>query len=148
DAADLAHEPLEEHRVADLVDLLGGQEVLLLLQRRRVDVGREVVGHRVLAPEEQGVVEQRGLALELAEVLAPLARVLGEVELGRTPVAALPARVEVVVGDGVGGESGGGGGWRDGGHGCSCSAGGTFSIDNERYLDSGHSVNYDDAHGD
>jgi hypothetical protein len=71
--------------VAGLVDLLGGQEVLLLLARGRVDVRREVVGDRVLAPEEQAVVPDRGGPLELAEVLAPLARVLGEVELGGRP---------------------------------------------------------------
>ena len=52
-------------------------------QRRGVDVGGEVVRDGVLAPEEQAVVPQRRLALELGEVLAPLARVLGEVELGR-----------------------------------------------------------------
>ena len=102
DPADLLHEALEEDRVAGLVDLLGGEEVLLLLQRRGVDVGGEVVGDGVLAPEEQAVVPQRGLALELGELLAPLARVLGEVELRRAPVAALPARVEVLVGDRVG----------------------------------------------
>ena len=105
DAADLLHEALEEDRVAGLVDLLGGEEVLLLLQRRGVDVGGEVVGDRVLAPEEQAVVPQRRLALELGEVLAPLARVLGEVELGGRPVAALPARVQVLVGDRVGGQA-------------------------------------------
>ena len=88
--------------MARLVDLLGGEEVLLLLQRRGVDVGGEVVGDGVLAPEEQAVVPQRRLALELGEVLAPLARVLGEVELRRAPVAALPARVQVLVGDRVG----------------------------------------------
>ena len=66
DAADLLHEALEEDRVAGLVDLLGGQEVLLLLQRGSVDVGGEVVGDRVLAPEEQAVVPHRRLALELA----------------------------------------------------------------------------------
>ncbi len=77
------------------------EEVLLLLQRRRVDVGGEVVRDRVLAPEEQRVVPQRRRALELGEVLAPLARVLGEVELGRLPVAALPARIQILVGDRV-----------------------------------------------
>ena len=103
EAADLVHEALEEDRVARLVDLLCREEVLLLLQRRRVDVGREVVGDRVLAPEEQGVVPQRGLALEVRQLLAPLARVLGEVETHRAPVALLPARVEILVGDQVGG---------------------------------------------
>src|ERR1019366_3290060 len=93
DPADLLHEALEEDGVARLVDLLGGQEVLLLLAWRGVDVRREVVGDRVLPPEEQAVVPQRRLALELGEVLAPLARILGEVQLGRTPVAALPARI-------------------------------------------------------
>ncbi len=101
DAAHLLHEALEEHRVARLVDLLGGEEVLLLLARRRVDVRGQVVRDRVLAPEEQAVVPQRRLALELREVLAPLARVLGEVQLRRLPVAALPARVQVLVGDRV-----------------------------------------------
>ncbi len=101
DPADLLHEALEEDRVARLVDLLGRQEVLLLLARGGVDVGGEVVGDGVLAPEEQAVVPYGGLSLEVREVLAPLARVLGEVELGRLPVAALPARVQVLVGDRV-----------------------------------------------
>jgi hypothetical protein len=105
DAADLLHEALEEDGVTRLVDLLGGEEVLLLLARGGVDVGGEVVGDGVLAPEEQAVVPQRGGALELGEVLAPLARVLGEVELRRRPVAALPARVQVLVGDRVGGQA-------------------------------------------
>ena len=91
DPADLLHEALEEDGVAGLVDLLGGEEVLLLLARRGVDVRGEVVRDRVLAPEEQAVVPQRRLALELGEVLSPLAGVLGEVELGGAPVAALPA---------------------------------------------------------
>ena len=105
DPADLVHEALEEHRVAGLVDLLGGEEVLLLLQGGGVDVGGEVVGDGVLAPEEQAVVPQRGLTLELGEVLPPLAGVLGEVELGGPPVAALPAGVEVLVGDRVDGQA-------------------------------------------
>jgi hypothetical protein len=70
------HEAREEDRVARLVHLLGGEEVLLFLARRRLDVGRQPVGHRVLAPEEERVVPERGLALELRELVAPLARVL------------------------------------------------------------------------
>src|SRR2546427_12306779 len=88
--------------MARLVYLLGGEEVLLLLARRRVDVGREVVCDRVLAPKEQAVVPQRRLALELGEVLAPLAGVLAEVKLGGAPVAALPAGIEIRVADRVG----------------------------------------------
>src|ERR671920_806323 len=56
---DLLHEAREEDGVARLVDLLRGEEVLLLLARRGVDVRREVVGHRVLAVEEQRVHPQR-----------------------------------------------------------------------------------------
>ncbi len=100
-ADDLAHEAAEEHRVASLVDLLGGEEVLLLLERRGVDVGRQVVGDRVLAVEEQRVVPQGGLALELAPLLVPLDSILGEVDLRGAPVALLPPRVQVVVGDPV-----------------------------------------------
>ena len=59
DAGDFAHEPVEEDRVAGLVDLLGREEVLLLLQRRGVDVRRQVVGDRILAVEEQRVEPQR-----------------------------------------------------------------------------------------
>src|SRR5262249_15015702 len=55
---------------------------------------------------EQAVVPQRGLALERREVLVPLARVLAEVELGRGPVPTLPARVQVFVGERVGGQAG------------------------------------------
>ena len=63
---DLVHEAVEEDGVARLVDLLGGEEVLLLLARGGVDERREVVGDGVLAVEEHRVVPQRGLALELA----------------------------------------------------------------------------------
>ena len=98
-ADDLVHEALEEDRVARLVDLLRGQEVLLLLARRGVDERREVVGDGVLAVEEHRVVPQRRAALVLGHHLVPLAAVLGEVDLQRAPVAALPARVEIVVGD-------------------------------------------------
>src|SRR5580698_7452724 len=87
--------------MARLVHLLCREEVLLLLARRRVDVGREVVGDGVLAPEEQGVIPERGLALELGEALLPLLGVLCEVQLGGAPVAALPARVQILVGDAV-----------------------------------------------
>ena len=76
DAGDLVHEALEEDRVARLVDLLGGEEVLLLLARGGVDERRQVVRDRVLAPEEQRVVPQRGAALEVGEALLPLAPVL------------------------------------------------------------------------
>jgi hypothetical protein len=98
----LVQEALEEDRVARLVDLLGGQEILLLLERRRVDVGREVVGHRVLAVEEERVEPQRPAPLLLGEPLAPVDRVLREVDVRRAPVAPLPPRVEVVVGDRAG----------------------------------------------
>jgi hypothetical protein len=89
--------------MTSLVHLLGREEVLLLLERRGVDVGREPVGDGVFAPEEEGVVPERGVALEVREDLLPLARVLAEVDLGGTPVAALPARVEIVVADRVAG---------------------------------------------
>jgi len=56
DPGDLVHEAIEEDGVPGLVGLLGGKEVLLLFQRRGVDVGREAVDDRVLAPEEQRVV--------------------------------------------------------------------------------------------
>ena len=102
-ADDLVHEALEQHGVARLVDLLGGEEVLLLLARRGVDERREVVGDGVLAVEEQRVVPQRGLALEVGELLVPVLAILREVVLHRAPVALLPARVEVLVGDLVGG---------------------------------------------
>ena len=48
----LAEEAVEEDGVAGLVDLLGGEEVLLFFLGRRVDVGGEVVGDGVLAEEE------------------------------------------------------------------------------------------------
>jgi hypothetical protein len=96
---DLLHEAMEEDRVARLVDLLGGQEVLLLLARRGVDERREVVGDRVLAVEEHRVVPEGCAALELGEVLAPLPAVRAQVDLRGPPVAALPARVQVRVGD-------------------------------------------------
>ena len=98
---DLAHEAAEEDCVASLVDLLGGEEVLLLLERGGVDVRREVVGDGVLAVEEHRVVPQRGAALEIGEGLVPVLAVLGEVELGGLPVPVLPPLVQVVVGDPV-----------------------------------------------
>ena len=115
-ADDLVQEALEEHAVARLVGLLGGEEVLLLLARGGVDVGREVVGDRVLAVEEEGVEPQRAPRWSLGEPLLPVDPVPAEVDLGRPPVAALPARVEVLVGDRVGGD-GGGRGMRLDGHG-------------------------------
>jgi hypothetical protein len=103
DPTRLVHEAIEENGVARLVDLLGREKVLLLLRRRRVDVGREAVGHRILSPEEEGIVPERRPTLEVGELLLPLAAVLGEVDLGCPPVAALPARVEVRVADRIGG---------------------------------------------
>jgi hypothetical protein len=100
---DLAHEAREEDRVSCLVDLLRGQEVLLLLLRRGVDVGREVVGDGVFAVEEQGVVPERGPALKIGPLVVPLVAVLREVDLGRAPVALLPALVQVLVRDPVNG---------------------------------------------
>ena len=103
---DLAHEPGEQHRVAGLVDLLGGQEVLLLLARGGVDERGEVVGDRVLAVEEQRVGPQRARRSTLGEALAPMLAVRREVDLGGAPVALLPAGVQVGVGDLVGGSAG------------------------------------------
>ena len=88
--------------MARLVHLLGGEEVLLLLARRGVDVGREPVGHGVLAPEEQRVVPERRLALEVGELLRHWrASSVKSISRG-APVALLPARVEVLVADCVG----------------------------------------------
>ena len=81
-----------------LVDLLGGEEVLLLLLGRSLDVGGEAVGDRVLPVEEHRVDPHGGLALDFGEGL-PAQLVLREVELGRLPVALLPAAVEIVVAD-------------------------------------------------
>ena len=99
DARDLVHEAVKEDRMARLVDLLRREEVLLLLERRRVDVRREVVGDRVLAVEEQRVQPQRRGALLRRELLLPVDAVGGEVDLGRAPVAALPAGIEIGVVD-------------------------------------------------
>src|SRR5439155_387562 len=77
-----------------------------------LDEGREVVGHRVLAVEEQRVVPDRCVALVLCEDLMPVVLVLGEVELGGAPVALLPALVEIAVGDLV--DCGDGGGFHSG----------------------------------
>ena len=71
--------------MARLVDLLGGQEVLLLLARGGVDVRREVVGDRVLAVEEQRVEPQRGPALELGERVLHCSRSVAEVDRGGAP---------------------------------------------------------------
>ena len=96
---DLVQEAMKEHRVARLVDLLGREEVLLLLERRGVDVRRQVVGDRVLAVEEQRVQPQRRGALLRRELVLPVLAVDGEVDLGRGPVATLPAGVEIGVVD-------------------------------------------------
>jgi hypothetical protein len=92
----LPEEAVKEHRVARLVDLLRGQEVLLLGGRRRVDVRGEVVGDRVLAVEEHRVDPERGPALDLAERV-PSVAVAAQVDRARAPVSLLPAGVEVVV---------------------------------------------------
>ncbi len=96
---DLAHEAREQHRVTSLVDLLGGEEVLLFLARGRVDERRQVVGHRVLAVEEHRVRPQGGPALEVGERVAPVIAIGGEVDLAGAPVALLPALVQILVGD-------------------------------------------------
>ena len=72
DADDLVHEAMKEDGVARLVDLLGREKVLLLLQRRRVDVGRQVVGDQVLAVEEQRVEPQRPAPLLVGEAVQPV----------------------------------------------------------------------------
>jgi hypothetical protein len=92
---------VEEDRVAGLVDLLRGEEVLLLFLRRRVDVGGEVVGDRVLAVEEHRVGPEGGLLLDLGKRL-PAGAVGGEVEVVGGPVAVLPTPVEVLVADRLG----------------------------------------------
>src|ERR671924_683596 len=46
----------------------------------------------------------RGAALEVGEALVPVDPVLREVDLGRAPVAALPALVQVLVRDLIGGD--------------------------------------------
>jgi hypothetical protein len=97
----LVHEAVEEDRVARLVDLLRGEEVRLLLERRRVDVRREVVGDRVLAVEEQRVQPQRAAPLLGRQLLVPVDDVLREVDLSRAPVPALPPCIKVLVADRV-----------------------------------------------
>ncbi len=62
---DLRHEAREEDGVAGLVDLLGGEEVLLVLTRCGVDVGSQIGCDAVLAVEEHRVVPQCGAALEV-----------------------------------------------------------------------------------
>src|ERR671932_42631 len=57
----------------------------------------------VLAVEEQRVEPERPAALLGGQALVPVDPVLREVDLARAPVAALPARVEVLVGDRAGG---------------------------------------------
>jgi hypothetical protein len=103
-ARDLAHEPREQHGVPRLVDVLGGEEVLLLFARGRVNERRQVVGYRVLAVEEQGVRPQRAPALDLGELLLPLVTIKREVDLGGAPVALLPAGIQVGVRNLVGGD--------------------------------------------
>jgi hypothetical protein len=98
DPDDLVEEAVEEDCVAGLIDLLGREEVLLLLLGSSFDVGGEAVGDRILAVEEHRVDPHGGLPLNLRERL-PALLVLGEVELGRLPVPLLPAAVEVVVRD-------------------------------------------------
>ena len=97
----LLEEPVEEDRVACLVDLLGGEEVLLLGPWRRVDVGGEVVGDGVLAVEEHRVDPARRAPLDLGQRL-PAVAVLGEVDRRRLPVRPFPALVEIVVADPLG----------------------------------------------
>ena len=94
----LLEEAVEEERVADLVDLLGGEEVGLLLGRRGGDVGGERVGDPVLAVEEHRVDPHRRAALDVGEA-GPAGGVGGEVDVVGGPVALLPPLVEVLVGD-------------------------------------------------
>ena len=105
-AYDLIHEAVEENAVARLVNLLRRDEVLLLLKRGGVDVGREAVGDSVLTVEEERKEPHRRAALSVGHLLFPVDLVLAEVDLGCRPVAALPALVEVGVADVVGGAAG------------------------------------------
>jgi len=89
---------VEEHGVSRFVDLLGREEVLLLLGRGGVDVGGERLGDAVLAVEEHREDPHRRLALDVGERVPALA-ILREVDLGRLPIALLPAPVEVLIGD-------------------------------------------------
>jgi hypothetical protein len=93
------HEALEEDGVARLVDLLGREELLVLLERRGVDVRAQAVGDRVLAVEEERVEPQRPAPLLGGHALVPVDPVPGQVDLRRAPVPALPPRVQVGVRD-------------------------------------------------
>src|SRR5205823_1176699 len=66
EAGDLGHEPREEDGVPGLVRLLRGEEVLLLVQRRGIDEGRQRGCHDVLAVEDEGEVPQPRLARSLS----------------------------------------------------------------------------------
>ena len=86
--------------MADLVDLLGGEEVLLLLGRGGGHVGGEGVSDPVLAVEEHRVDPHRRAALDVAE-RSPSLLILGEVDVVGAPVPLLPTVVQVLVGDTV-----------------------------------------------
>ena len=85
--------------IADALRRIEGAFSLVLMTR-----------DRVFAVEEQRVGPQRAPAVQVGEPLRPVFAIGGEVDLGRAPVALLPARVQVGIGDLVGGN-------RVGGHG-------------------------------
>ena len=96
EAHHLGAEAVEEGGVARLVHELRGQEQLDLAGGSRLQEGREVGGHALLADVEGAEAPDRGL-LGLARGDDPLLAVDREVELRGLPVLALPERVELAV---------------------------------------------------
>src|SRR6185503_17003563 len=91
----LAIPTVEELHVPRLVDLLRGEERLLLLILVGHDEPGELRRYALLADEERREPPQAFLAIGLGE-LRPVVRVLAQVDLLRGPLLALPELVELL----------------------------------------------------
>jgi hypothetical protein len=83
--------------VPRLVGDLGAEEQPHLLVRRRAHHRPELGGHALLADEERGQAVHALEPLLLRDPLVPVDPVLGEVEILRRPLLALPQLVQLAI---------------------------------------------------
>ncbi len=97
DADDLFEEAREEHRVTSLVDELRREEDARRFVGSRMYQGRQRIGHRLLAHEEEreGALQLGAETLQAVRHRLPLHRVFGEVEVLGAPMLFLPPTIEI-----------------------------------------------------
>src|SRR3954453_7820338 len=96
--ADLLVEAVEERDVAGFVRDLRAEEDAHLLGGRRAHHRAELLGHLLLADEERAEPVHALVLLVVGKAL-PVEPVLGEVEVLRAPLLALPELVQLAVGE-------------------------------------------------